>query len=337
MMVRTKRLAVVLAWLAWPGWLAWLALSGLLAHCGDSSDSPEDDGVALPDRVDPEAGEPADAIADAAAFACDPARPFGAPTLIPGLDTSAFYATPRLAPDELSLYFTTVVLLDGAQQADLVRAVRTSRSAPFGPAAALTALDTPQSDNDPMIASDLRSLWFSSTRSGKSELYVARRSSPSDELGMPSLVPGLSGPWPNAHAYYRLAGPELWFTSDRTDSGGYDIYLAPLQDGSFGAATLVSELSSPGFEAHPQISEDGLRILLASNRPGGAGGFDLWVASRRSTAEKFGAPAPLAVVNTAADEYGGWISPDGCRLYFSSNRDTDAAPRHRLWYAERAK
>lgn len=334
-MVWRKRLPVVLASLAWPGVLAWLALSALLTHCGDAGESAED-GVALPDRVSPADGDPGDVVVDAAPPVCDPARPFGAPTLLPGLDTSAFFAVPRLSPDELSMYFTTVVVADGAQQADLMRAVRASRGAPFGTATPLTTLNTPRSDNDPMLASDLRSLWFSSTRSGTSELYVARRASAAEELGAPNVVVGLSGPWPNSHPYYRPAGPELWFTSDRSDSGGTDIYLAPLQDGSFGPATLVSELSTPSFEAHPQLSEDGLRMLLASNRAGGSGGFDLWVASRSATTEKFRPATPLAGVNTTADEYAGWMSPDGCRLYFSSNRDTDAQPRHRLWYAERS-
>ena len=110
-----------------------------------------------------------------------------------------------------------------------------------------------------------------------------------------------------------------------------------MQDGSFGPATLVSELSTQAVDAHPYLTEDGLGVLLASNREGGAGGFDLWIASRRSTQEAFGTPTALASVNTAADEYGGWISPDACRVYFSSNRDTDAQARHRLWYAERAR
>jgi len=325
-MVRSKRLAVV---------VAWLAVAGLLAHCGDDAAPAEGGEIVLPERV-PTAEGGTDARGDGASVACDPARPFGAPVLVPGLDTSDFFATPRLSPDELSIYFTTLVDRDGAVQADLVRAQRTSRAAPFGPATPLSAFNTPQQDNDPMIAGDLRSLWFSSSRSGNNQLYVARRASPGEELGAPVLVPGLAGPSQDMHPYYRAAGPELWFTSDRGDSGT-EVYVAPLRDGSFGPATLVSELSTPAVDVQPQVTEDGLVVLLASNREGGAGGFDLWIASRRSTAETFRAPTSLAAVNTAADEYAGWISPDACRVYFSSNRDTDAQPRHRLWYAERSR
>ena len=324
-MVRSKRLAVV---------VAWLAFAGLLAHCGDAAVPPEGD-VNLPDRV-PTAEGGTDARSDAAPLACDPRRPFGASKLVPGLDTSDFFATPRLSPDELAIYFTTLVDRDGAVQADLVRALRASRDVPFGPATLLSALNTPQQDNDPMISDDLRSLWFSSSRSGNNELYVARRASPGEEFGAPALVPGLAGPSQDMHPYYRAGGPELWFTSDRGDSGT-DIYVAPLRDGSFGPATVVTELSTPAVDVQPQVTADGLAVLLASNREGGAGGFDLWIASRSSTAESFRAPTALAAVNTPADEYAGWLSPDGCRVYFSSNRDTDAQPRHRLWYAERSR
>jgi Tol biopolymer transport system component len=324
-MARSKRLAIV---------LAWFGAAGLLAHCGGANEQPADD-IPLPDRVPAAEAGGEEAAADARR-ACDSKLPFAAPMLVPGLDPGVFFATPRLSPDELSIFFTTLSVIDGSLQADLVRAVRPARDAPFGPATLLGALNTPASDNDPTVGSDFLALWFSSARSGNNQLYVARRTSTSEEWGAHALVPGLAGPSQDTHPYYRAAGPELWFTSDRGDAGT-DIYVAPLRDGSFGPVTLVPELNTPAVEAHPQVTEDGLGVLLASNREGGAGGFDLWVASRRSTTEKFGAPTSLAEVNTADDEYGGWISPDGCRVYFSSNRDTDAQPHHRLWYAERPK
>jgi hypothetical protein len=255
---------------------------------------------------------------------------------VAGLDDLQFYATPRLAPDELTIYFTTLSPIDGSLQADLVSAVRATRDAPFDRPALLTAFNTTASDNDPTVGADLEGLWFSSTRTGNAELYVARRATPTAPFGAPALVPGLSSPAQEMHPYYRNAGPELWFTSDRDDAG-VDIYVAPLQAGSFGPATVVKELSSTAGEAHIYVSEDGRHALLASTRDGGAGGWDLWVATRGAPSERFAQPTPLAEVNTTSDEYGGWISPDGCRVYFSSNRDTEAAPRHRIWSAERAR
>jgi len=51
-------------------------------------------------------------------------------------------------------------------------------------------------------------------------------------------------------------------------------------------------------------SEDGLSLYLASNRPGGRGGLDIWVATRSSSGAAWGAPQNLGEpVNSAADDF----------------------------------
>ena len=47
---------------------------------------------------------------------------------------------------------------------------------------------------------------------------------------------------------------------------------------------------------------------------------DLFVAWRQSTADRFSLPTPLTDLNTAADERDPWLSPDGTRFYFASDR-----------------
>lgn len=54
----------------------------------------------------------------------------------------------------------------------------------------------------------------------------------------------------------------------------------------------------------PILSPDGLSLYMATNRPGGAGGLDIWVAKRPTTTSGWGAPVPLAdEINTAANEF----------------------------------
>lgn len=328
--VRSFRLVVVGAWLA--GALA-------LAHCG-GGDPEADDSVRLPGRVPGEGGEGGDDGGGdgGPAAACDPNAPFGAPALVAGLDPAAFAATPRLSADELTIYFTTLVPVDGSLVADLAKASRGSREAPFGPATALASFNSPAHDNDPMVASDNLSLWFSSSRSDNQELYVARRASTAEDFGPALLVPGVGGPASDMHPYYRVAGQELWLTSDRSDAG-FDIYLAREQGAGFSAPALVPELSSEAFDMQPAVTEDGLTVVFASNRDGGAGGYDLWLARRNTVAAPFAAPAPIAEIGSSADEYAGWLSPDGCRIYFSSGRGaaTDAGELHRLYVASRPR
>ena len=65
-----------------------------------------------------------------------------------------------------------------------------------------------------------------------------------------------------------------------------------------------SELNTPFVDGCPIQSPDGLRLYMASSRPGGLGGLDIWVASRESSDAGWGAPVNLGEpVNSAADDF----------------------------------
>lgn len=81
-----------------------------------------------------------------------------------------------------------------------------------------------------------------------------------------------------------------------------------------------SELNTPFNDGCPILSPDSLSLYFASNRPGGLGGLDIWVARRDDKDAPFGTPENLgAPVNTSADEF--CPSPTrGHRLYFVSTK-----------------
>jgi hypothetical protein len=57
------------------------------------------------------------------------------------------------------------------------------------------------------------------------------------------------------------------------------------------------------FSASPWLTADGLNMYFGSDRPGGYGRWDLWVATRGSTSETWGEPVNLGPnVNTSACE-----------------------------------
>jgi len=65
-----------------------------------------------------------------------------------------------------------------------------------------------------------------------------------------------------------------------------------------------AELNTAFQDGCPIQSPDGLSLYMASNRPGGHGLLDIWVARRASKDEPFGAPEDLgAPVNSAADDF----------------------------------
>lgn len=93
---------------------------------------------------------------------------------------------------------------------------------------------------------------------------------------------------------------------------------------NFSTATLVSEVSVPGFgDGCPIENPDGLSLFLASNRPGTAGGNDIWAADRASLGEPWGTPRNLgAPVNSASADF--CPTPvRGRSLFFVSERPGD--------------
>jgi Tol biopolymer transport system component len=85
-------------------------------------------------------------------------------------------------------------------------------------------------------------------------------------------------------------------------------------------AGASSELNTPYNDGCPIQSPDGLSLYIASNRPGGLGGQDIWVAHRDEPGGPYGAPVNLgAPVNSAVDDF--CPSPTrGRRLFFVSAR-----------------
>jgi Tol biopolymer transport system component len=76
-----------------------------------------------------------------------------------------------------------------------------------------------------------------------------------------------------------------------------------------------------GLDGCPFVSRDGKQFYMASNRLGGLGGIDIWVASRDSADEPWGAPVNVgAPVNSAANDFCPTIARDGHLFYFVSNR-----------------
>lgn len=71
---------------------------------------------------------------------------------------------------------------------------------------------------------------------------------------------------------------------------------------------------------HSAISADGLSLFVASDRPGGFGGYDLWVAQRPNRNSDWGPAQNLGPnFNTPLNEASLELSPDGHWLFFSSN------------------
>jgi hypothetical protein len=88
----------------------------------------------------------------------------------------------------------------------------------------------------------------------------------------------------------------------------------------FGAPVLVPAINSTSDEYAIWLTRDGLSAVIASNRSGGPGDYDLYGTTRSATSRDFGAPTLLRNVNTADAETKPALSPNGLNLFFSSDR-----------------
>ncbi|URW78672.1 OmpA family protein [Xiashengella succiniciproducens] len=122
-------------------------------------------------------------------------------------------------------------------------------------------------------------------------------------------------------------GNMMFFTAcGRSDGrGSCDIYFSRKTGSGWSApVNLGMPLNTPYWESQPSFSSDGKTLYFVSNRPGGRGDKDIWMA----TIEKynpegipiFGSPVNLgANINTTGEENSPFIHHDNKTLYFSSD------------------
>ena len=79
-------------------------------------------------------------------------------------------------------------------------------------------------------------------------------------------------------------------------------------------------INTGALESHPTLSPDELSLYFTSNRPGGAGGNDLWVSRRACARCAWQTPVNLSTLNSTAADAAPALSIDGHLLFFHSYR-----------------
>ncbi|MCX7696799.1 MAG: OmpA family protein [Bacteroidales bacterium] len=81
----------------------------------------------------------------------------------------------------------------------------------------------------------------------------------------------------------------------------------------------LEEINTPDFwESQPSISADGNTLFFVSDRPGGYGGYDIYISHRKEDG-KWSKPVNAGSnINTSANEKSPFIHSDSQTLYFSS-------------------
>ena len=100
------------------------------------------------------------------------------------------------------------------------------------------------------------------------------------------------------------------------DNGG-DIYVSYLKGSKWtNPEPLPYPINTKYHESSASLGPDGRTLYFVSDRPGSKGGRDIWMSKRNN--KQWSYPINLTNINTAYDEEGVFIHPDGKTLYFSS-------------------
>lgn len=271
-------------------------------------------------------------------------------------DFNDMYAV--LTKDELTVYFSSD-RPGGVGLDDLWYATRPSVDSPWETPKNMSlvnpTLNTTAFDSLPMLSYDEHVMFFYSTRpgpacAGNGDIWMTRRHDKRSQdwetptnLGCVVNTQAIE----NAPAFFENPETEevtLFYGSNRPGGlGDFDVYASAVgEDGYFGPGVLVPEFSSPKRDTRIFIRKDGLEVFVTSDRQveGSKGKIDIWTSTRETLSDQW--PTPLVSlpipVNSNCDDGSPWLSRDGTRLYFFSNRDDGLSCGDRdIWYTTRMK
>jgi Tol biopolymer transport system component len=237
--------------------------------------------------------------------------------------------------------FLTVLRRDEKGKWVIYRDCYNSSTPPAAPAVAQYSFGSPvnlgpkvnsaQAEGSPRVSADGLELYFNSARPGGfggADIWVARRHTVDAEWGeavnLGSLV---NSPANEIAPAISADGLELYFADYRANRPGgvgkSDLWVTRRQTKASAwseAVNLGPVVNTAAEEITPEISADGLELYFETDRPGGLGSDDLWVARRASSTTAWGAPVWLGkAINGAGMDHCPNITSDGLTLFYDQN------------------
>jgi len=122
-----------------------------------------------------------------------------------------------------------------------------------------------------------------------------------------------------ATVYFAPSGDRIFLYKDLGDEQAGGIYESKLKGDNWNKPKLLdATVNSEAWETHATLSADGRMMAFTSDRKGGFGGRDIWIAKKLPNG-KWGKPINAGpTVNTEYEEESPYLHPDGKTMYFSS-------------------
>ncbi len=188
-----------------------------------------------------------------------------------------------------------------------------------------TDINTAENDYAPFLSIDRGTMYFTSYRGagsrGEADIYRAARSG--ERWAAAANAGDVFNTGDNDGALAIAAdNTSVVFASEERPGGlgDTDLWLGRLVNG------VLSDVRNPGavvnstrWDSQPTLSGDGTTLIFSSDRPGGKGGADLWIATSDNWGT-FREARPLGtLINTSGNECAPYLTPDGGTLYFASD------------------
>jgi Tol biopolymer transport system component len=234
--------------------------------------------------------------------------PFGPAVLLDINRPAAADDDPALTGDALEMMFDS----DRSGTSELYVTKREERTAAWSTPVIVPETSSPSDEDGPMFSADGLMLTFSSTRPGglgMDDLWYTTRASRTSAWAAPQLVTELCSAAVDEHM--TLTADKLYTVFVSTRAGPRDLYMS--QRSSISAPweppQPLTELNDGSYMNAPALDPTGTILFFASNR-GSSAAIDLFVATRTSRGEPFGAPVPVVELNSAQDDADPTISAD---------------------------
>jgi hypothetical protein len=241
--------------------------------------------------------------------------PFAPPVLLPLPEGDGDDDDPALTADGTLLLFNSL-RTGGQGREDIWFAVRSGTDAAFRAPEPAVELNTPERETGIALAPNGLTVWFSSDRPGGSgglDVYVARRDGTDAPWQAPTRVVELASAGDDLVSAVDGAGTTLYLARREAQTADYDLFVAvrDAEDEPFATPARLAPFATEAQETDAFPFAEGSALVFTRDQD---------LVEARASESGFEGFDLLAELNSDADDRDAWLSADGTRVVFSSNR-----------------